>query len=177
MHCDPWGEVKRFRYQCVYRLIYLICPLERKRPRIPVLEGIFENYSSDYGAVGYAVAFAHLWACRFFSKVFVLSEPMKNQVSKVIGTEPVVHRNFVDEGFLENFRITESAAESLRIVFVGSLTSRKRPELLVDALAKLRSGGLEASVTFMGAGDREELINNAPWKRRCLIGSNFRLCR
>ena len=55
-----------------------------------------------------------------FSKVFVLSEPMKNQVSKVIGTEPVVHRNFVDEGFLENFRITESAAESLRIVFVGS---------------------------------------------------------
>ena len=74
---------------------------------------------------------------------------------------------------MENFRIIESAAESLRIVFVGSLTSRKRPELLVDALAKLRSGGLEASVTFMGAGDREELIRQRAMEKKVLDWVEF----
>ena len=74
---------------------------------------------------------------------------------------------------MENFRITESAAESLRIVFVGSLTNRKRPELLVDALEKLRSGGLEASVTFMGEGDREEFIRQRAMQKKVLDWVEF----
>jgi alpha-1,6-mannosyltransferase len=49
----------------------------------------------------------------------------------------------------------------LRLLHLGRLEARKRPELAIDTLAALRRSGVEASLVLAGEGARSELAERA----------------
>jgi glycosyltransferase involved in cell wall biosynthesis len=58
----------------------------------------------------------------------------------------------------------------LRLLHVGRLEARKRPELAIDTLAALRRSGFEASLVLAGEGPRGELAERAAGLPVRLIG-------
>jgi glycosyltransferase involved in cell wall biosynthesis len=118
---------------------------------------LIANYHMDYGWRGVPVAAAHLFALRWYDEVAAMTQTMAEQVRRFAGRRPAVIGNFVDEAALEPYR-TPATAGPLRFAFVGSLSTRKQPGLIVDALAELRRRGVEASVDLIGGGPLREQV-------------------
>lgn len=114
---------------------------------------LIENYRLEYGLKGLALAIAHLVSLRFFDRVVAMNRPMANQIAKYIDKEPCIVGNFVDEMHLARNQTTHREQSVTNFVFVGSLTPRKRPLLLVDALKTLHRKGLNARLDFVGDGN------------------------
>jgi glycosyltransferase involved in cell wall biosynthesis len=112
---------------------------------------LIANYRFDYGWPGVPVAAAHLFALRWYDEVAAMTQTMAEQVRRFSGRRPAVIGNFVDEAALEPYR-TRAATGALRFAFVGSLTTRKQPGLIVDALDTLRRRGVDASADIVGDG-------------------------
>ena len=93
------------------------------------------NYRFDYGAAGMPLAAVHLTCLRACDAVVVMTNAMAEQVRPYIGTDPEVIGNFVDESHLEPYRAQRSGDGPLRFVFLGSLTERKQPLMLLDAIS------------------------------------------
>ena len=110
------------------------------------------NYKRDYGRIGPLLALFHFIICRRFKKVFVLSDAMRYQVSKFISGEPLIQRNFVDETPLDVYRTAGVSSTELRVGFLGSLSKRKRPLLLVDLLGDLVEQGHDVCLDIVGSG-------------------------
>ena len=91
------------------------------------------NYYYDYGLLGYLLAIFHLNILRKFDLVFSMSGSMKSQIKKLSGIETTVISNFIDEKPLEKYRKKKKVIENqFNIAFLGSLTKRKQPLLLLD---------------------------------------------
>ena len=118
------------------------------------------NYQMDYGFKGRLLAYFHLIMLRRFHVVTAMTTEMANQISKFLGRSPAIVGNFVDEKVLEKFREQPKAKESRRFVFVGSLTARKRPELLIKAVEQLRQQGHEVELDMLGEGPLESHIKS-----------------
>ena len=110
------------------------------------------NYRHDYGWPGAALAMAHLTLLRRFDHVVTMTNDMASQVRRFIGHRPQVVGNFVDEQPLDAQRVQARASGPLRLVFVGSLSDRKQPGLLLPALAALRAISQDARLDIVGAG-------------------------
>ena len=82
----------------------------------------------------------------------MLSDAMRNQVSKFVSGVPSIQRNFVDETPLDVYRTASVQSAELRLGFLGSLTKRKRPLLLVDLLADLVEQGHDVCLDIVGSG-------------------------
>jgi len=117
-----------------------------------------QNYHLEYGSIGRVAAAAHLLFLRAADHVVVMTEAMSRQVSRFTGRNRIsIIRNFVDESPLERFRAAPPVGP-LRFVFLGSLTQRKQPMLLVQAIAELRSTGVDAHAQVIGTGPMEEIL-------------------
>lgn len=123
------------------------------------------NYRSDYGWKGSVLATIHLFLVRGFDHVVAMTKSMSEQIAGYLGREPKVIGNFTDEGALEKFRRTSANSGTLRFVFVGSLSVRKRPLLLIEAIEKLRSHGYDVSADFIGDGPLKKNIEDEVGKR------------
>jgi len=110
------------------------------------------NYRLDYGWKGSFLAILHLLLVRGFHHVVAMTESMSTQVAVYLGRTPEVIGNFVDETALEKYRRTSPNFGELRFVFVGSLSVRKRPLLLIQAVKKLNAQGHKVKVDFIGDG-------------------------
>jgi glycosyltransferase involved in cell wall biosynthesis len=111
------------------------------------------NYRLDYGIAGLPLAIFHLRALRRFDHVVAMTAAMAQQIRPHIGRDPVVIGNFIDEARLEPYRrLHTSATGPLRFVFVGSLTVRKQPILLIDAIERLWREGVDCSLDMVGSG-------------------------
>lgn len=110
------------------------------------------NYQFDYGRIGGVLGAAHLLWLRRLDCVVAMTDAMADQVQGYLGRKPVVIGNFVDEKHLERFRIEKAGDSTLRFVFVGSLSERKRPMLLVGAVSVLRSQGWNVALDIAGEG-------------------------
>lgn len=134
---------------------------------------LFANYERDYGPIGIPLALFHLLICRRFKSVFVLSGSMKQQVAKFVSVEPVILRNFIDEAPLEPYRKEVKLRKCFRIGFLGSLSKRKRPLLLVDLLVGLTSQGYDVYLDVVGSGplmrDFEAYAKQSGQLRRCTL--------
>lgn len=98
-----------------------------------------KNYYFDYGIFGLLLAIFHLNLMRNFDSVLAMSNSMKKQIKKFSKVKSLIIRNFVDEIYLEKFRSKELPQEKkLNIVFLGSLSKRKRPLLLIDILSEIK---------------------------------------
>jgi len=110
------------------------------------------DYRMLYGLTGIPLALAHLTALGRFDHVVTMTEAMAGQVKRYARRVPTVIGNFVDEEGLEHYRMPRLAQSQLRFVFLGSLTPRKQPLLLVQALKKLTLEGVKVSLDIIGDG-------------------------
>lgn len=116
------------------------------------------NYRHDYGYIGVPLAMMHLRMLAGFDHVVAMTEAMARQVAGYVGRLPEVIGNCVDEAALEPCRTPAPAAgdgaegAARRLVFVGSLTPRKQPLLLLRALRELRRQGGEFALDVVGDG-------------------------
>ncbi len=96
---------------------------------------LFANYRLDYGLAGLGLALRHLWMLRNMDHVVAMTQAMRAGIQRVTRRPVNVIGNCVDETAIAHNRIRGSQHEPLRFVFVGSLTRRKQPGLIIDALA------------------------------------------
>ena len=119
-----------------------------------------QNYRHDYGIIGTYIAFAHLLALRSFDHVVAMTDAMARQIHSIAGVKPTIIGNFVDEQSLECFRSDSPYAErGFRFVYVGSLTNRKQPTLIVLAIELLISQGHDVKLDVIGDGPLRETIS------------------
>jgi len=118
------------------------------------------NYRMDYGWRGVPVATGHLVGLRGFDHVVAMTDAMAKQVRRYSRRAPAVIGNFVDEGPLEPYRRPDGNTGPHRFVFVGSLTRRKQPSLLLRAIQALLAEGADVALDLVGDGPlRGELEN------------------
>jgi glycosyltransferase involved in cell wall biosynthesis len=119
---------------------------------------LFVNYRHDYGLLGVAVAFFHLFSLRWFDRVVAMNRSMAMQIRRYSGRTARVIGNFIDEPRFNRSNFRENESDPFFFVFVGSLTSRKQPRLLIRALRDLRTRNVTAYVEFVGSGPESSKI-------------------
>jgi glycosyltransferase involved in cell wall biosynthesis len=101
---------------------------------------LFMNYRYDYGWRGIFFAMAHLLMLHRFDGIVAMSDNMARQLRRLGLCKVRVIPNFIDELTLGSTppitRRTEPACGRLRLAFVGSLSPRKRPEVLVELASR-----------------------------------------
>ena len=111
------------------------------------------NYWLDYGPAGWLFAAVHLWLLRYCDHVVAMTQSMSRQIARFSGRSPVVIGNFVDEAALAAYRnLPVKPNGSRRVVFVGSLSARKRPDLALRAALELRRSGDPVKLDVVGNG-------------------------
>jgi glycosyltransferase involved in cell wall biosynthesis len=120
---------------------------------------LFMNYRHDYGFFGIGLAFLHLFSLRWMDRVVAMNQSMARQIRKYSGHEATVIGNFIDEKRLKVRGVIKNDADPFVFVFLGSLTSRKQPRLLVRALHELKQKNIKAYVEYVGAGPESIVIN------------------
>lgn len=118
------------------------------------------NYQMDYGLKGRLLAYVHLILLRCFDVVTAMTAEMSVQIAPYLGRSPLLVGNFVDEMALEKYRERPVVSESVKFVFVGSLTTRKRPELLIQAIKQLHLQGHLVELDMLGCGPLESALQN-----------------
>jgi glycosyltransferase involved in cell wall biosynthesis len=109
-------------------------------------------YRLDYGRLAAALAVAHLTALRGVDHVVAMTSAMSTQVARYTGRVPTLIGNFVDEAALAGYRSRATRDGPVRFVFLASLTRRKRPELVVEAMRTLLARGVRAHLDVIGDG-------------------------
>lgn len=119
---------------------------------------LFVNYYYDFGILGHILAVFHLFMQRFMRVTIVMHNAMAAQVQFFIKNYPVIIPNFVDEFHLEKSRQRPNKTKDapLRLLFLGSLSKRKRPDLLLDVVSNLSLKGVELTLDFVGTGELED---------------------
>lgn len=113
---------------------------------------LVQNYRMDYNLPGVPLAMAHLVMLRGFDHVVAMTNAMAKQVRFYAGRYPEVIGNFVDEAPLARFSYGAKPEGTFRFVFLGSLTPRKQPLLLLKAIAILRRHGKNVRLDLVGEG-------------------------
>ena len=117
---------------------------------------LVRNYRYDYGWLGLPAVLVHYLLLRRFDAVVAMSDAMAAQLGRFGIKRLVTVGNFVDELALAEVGSTQPRNEGpVRFVFLASLTSRKRPELLIDAVREVQSAGLACHL---------DMVGNGPWR-------------
>jgi glycosyltransferase involved in cell wall biosynthesis len=123
-----------------------------------VRANLFVNYRHDYGILGVALAFLHFFSLRWFDRVIAMNQHMANQIKKYSQRKPDIIGNCIDEDRLKSYISKKSVSDPFTFVFVGSLTRRKQPKLLVNALFELNRRGVAAQLEYIGSGPEKSKI-------------------
>jgi glycosyltransferase involved in cell wall biosynthesis len=117
------------------------------------------NYRLDYGILGTFLAYFHLILLGGFDYVSVMSKAMAKQVSYFCFVKPLLVGNFIDEKPIDNYRKNDIiSGKAFRFIFIGSLTERKQPLLLVEAIRFLCKEGHKAHLDIVGSGPLSKSI-------------------
>lgn len=113
---------------------------------------IIINYRNDYGKLGLLLAYFHFKVLRWFDMVVAMSNSMYHQIESYSGVKPAVIYNFINETPYKNVPKSIKKDNFLSFIFVGSLSNRKQPMLIVKALSILHKQGKMARLSFVGDG-------------------------
>lgn len=138
---------------------------DRARTIASVRSNLLKDYRMGFGLPGLPLARFHYLLLNRFDRVIAMTHAMANEVGRFVSREPVVIGNFVDEEFLERYR-TASQVGPYRFLFLGSLTERKQPILVVRALAKLIEQGVDATLDLIGGGPLRGALETEIAKRK-----------
>jgi glycosyltransferase involved in cell wall biosynthesis len=136
----------------------LCCSLlgSRYRKISSVRGNLMQNYYYQFGLPGKALAILHFLVLRVFSKVIAMSEAMESQLNGFGLRSTEVIPNFIEEGELEDLARAARAqaparqGNALVLGFLGTLTTRKRLDLLLEAFFSARIG--DARLHVLGDG-------------------------
>ena len=117
------------------------------------------NYKFEYGCRGLPLAFLHLLILRWFDHVSVMTKAMSKQVSLFLKKRPLIIGNFIDEYHIEKFRYIYLKSKTFRFIFVGTLTKRKQPLLLIETIKSLYLKGYNIQLDILGNGPLYGKIN------------------
>lgn len=121
---------------------------------------LLTNYYNYHGWFGYPAALIHYKILRKFNKVVAMSHSMANQLQKHGIKRISVIGNFIDE---ESFvaikkNISSKTSQIIKFLFLGRLHYPKHPELLIQAMYKLKLDCIAAHLSIIGDGPmRREL--------------------
>ena len=118
------------------------------------------NYKMEFGFLGLLLAYFHLATLRAFDHVSVMSQAMARQVLPILSTKPFIVGNFIDEKAIEQYRGNYICNNKFKFIFVGSLTERKQPLLLLESIIALRKEGHEISLDILGSGPLESAVRS-----------------
>ena len=115
---------------------------------------LFYNYKLDFGMIGHPAAIFHMILLNFFDKVVAMSTSMADQLFFFTRNYPEIIGNFIDEKSLIKYKKlnTKHISSEIRFVFVGKLSLRKKPLLLLYAIKKLKEEGFNVSLDIIGNG-------------------------
>jgi glycosyltransferase involved in cell wall biosynthesis len=113
---------------------------------------LFVNYQHDFGPLGSSLAFVHLFALRRIQHVVAMNSSMARQIYTITGRQPSIIGNFIDEPMYKALECSRSNSGSYHFLFLGSLSSRKQPAVLIKALKKIRDLGIDAFLSYIGTG-------------------------
>lgn len=125
-----------------------------------IRNNIFKDYRFLYGYAGYLVALTHLIALNFFRKVYVMTKSMSEVIEKYLIKKPLIIPNFIDEQHLSKYRKTKSNSSTIKLIFVGTLTQRKQPVLLLESFNELVKSNLDINLTYVGEGPHYEELQS-----------------
>jgi glycosyltransferase involved in cell wall biosynthesis len=111
-----------------------------------------EVYQNSFGFFGKSIAKQHLRRLSKVNQVLSLTNSMSRMVESYTNAPSYVIGNFIDEAPMEFFRRTSSNDESFLFVYTGSLTSSKKPELLINSMDILLKKGISANLEIFGDG-------------------------
>jgi glycosyltransferase involved in cell wall biosynthesis len=113
-----------------------------------------KNYYYDYGLPGIFLAYFHYFILRRFNHVIAISDSMERQLKSLGLSYISTIKNFIDEISLEKLRKNkkDSKPKQVKFIFLGSLSKRKRVDLLIDAIDTLIKKGLNCSLDLLGDG-------------------------
>ncbi len=120
---------------------------------------LIENYRYDYGLPGIVLAYFQYFILKRFDRVVAMSDSMLDQL-KMHG----IHRldkinNFIDERSIkDSFKSSKNKIEPFKFVFLGSLSRRKRPELVINAIEKLKGIGVNCDLDIVGEGPMRSIL-------------------
>lgn len=117
-----------------------------------VRSNLIVNYRMTYGLSGVALAFFHFLMLRGFDHVVCMTDAMSKHVYRYSFCKSEVIGNFIDEPRIEVFRQVYKKSNRINLVFLGSLTKRKQPDLLIKSLKELIDGGLDIHLDLIGEG-------------------------
>lgn len=110
------------------------------------------NYSMDYGWVGKLLAAAHYAMFPAFDAVIAMNQEMERKLRSIGCKRVRMISNFLNE---EDYKATQTSlvnADMKQLVFLGSLSERKRPMLLLSAFKQLVTENALVSLVFIGEG-------------------------
>jgi glycosyltransferase involved in cell wall biosynthesis len=119
---------------------------------------LFVNYRHDYGLLGLALALVHFRVIKRIENVIAMNSAMAQQIHEFTDRKPYIIPNFIDETQYVGQESGLPKSGDYRFLFLGSLTSRKQPVLIVRALKALKDRGFKATVKFLGAGPESKSI-------------------
>jgi glycosyltransferase involved in cell wall biosynthesis len=132
------------------------------------------NYSMDNKYTGKLVSNLHYFMLKYFDLTFAMNEEMMNLlVNKKIRKVSLVP-NFLNERDFIPYRKLSDAKVNHNVIFVGGLSERKKPHLVIEAVAGLNKKGYSISLKVLGMGplfkDLSTLVTRLDDERIQLIG-------
>jgi glycosyltransferase involved in cell wall biosynthesis len=125
-----------------------------------VRANLLQNYYETYGLPGIPLAITHFATMSGFDHVVAMTGAMAKQVRFYASRYPVVIGNFVDEAPLEPYRRMVPNKGPMRFVFLGSLTLRKQPMVLLKAINELHRDGIDVQLDIIGDGPMRKQLED-----------------
>ena len=120
---------------------------------------LFKNYLLDYGPHGMLAAVLHFFLLRRFDNIIAMSNKMDRQLRSLGLRQIKIIGNFIDENSIEHYRHNRLLSNnSIHILFLASLTSRKRPDLLIKAVHSLEKNGINYHLDIIGEGPLKQKL-------------------
>jgi glycosyltransferase involved in cell wall biosynthesis len=119
---------------------------------------LFQNYRYTYGISGIILAFIHLKVISYFDHVIVISKEMAKQVERYIGKKSLIIGNFIDEKTISKYKVYNNNIDMYKIVFVGSLSMRKCPDMLINVIEDLQALNYDIALDYIGDGPLKKII-------------------
>tara|TARA_B100000963_G_C22568324_1_gene644818 strand:- start:79 stop:1167 length:1089 start_codon:yes stop_codon:yes gene_type:complete len=118
-----------------------------------------ENYTMDHGFFGRLLASIHYWLLNFSDLTVAMNSEMERLLSNYRYLRVVMIPNFINEIDFKSIEVYDKVRSGRSVVFVGSLTTRKKPFLLLETIISLNERGFDLDLFFVGDGPmKEELI-------------------
>ena len=132
-------------------LVNVLLPSSIKKI-VSVRSDLKDNYSLEYGPMGLILASIHHWMFRFIDVVVSMNSEMERVLSNYRCREIITIPNFINEVDFKKVETLALGFSGQKIIFVGSLTNRKKPLLLLETVISLNEKGSDLTLSFVGDG-------------------------